>query len=1412
MVAVVGIGASAFQIEPEVVTRVSTATSGLWIPVAGSGEIVHVDTNRGEVSARVAVSERGAELDVLEVEGGVLVVDRTGGVVSLVDPALHEVVRQVDTPVTGEADLVDIGPEGVVVAAGSEVGVVDVQVTRAAGYDLGDAATSVAASREAGVAATSSEVRVVDFEQSHDPREADEVRVVRAGDSVVILGDEGARELEDGGEACIAAPLGPDAQAIGESSGRVVVADQGVVQRIDLDTGTCASVEIGEEEMVFGLPAVTGGLAYVPEPATGRVHIVDLIRGNVSSHRVAFGETDLRVRSRDDLVVAYAGDTSLAAVLGPQGVVRAFDTRANKRSVGVVLGDQGLSAVLGEDGSVAVGLEGQEGEGEGDDALVVDAAVLAASVTNPEVEEPEVEEEPDEPTVDELVASFAVSAATVPVGTVVDFVDESTGSPESWVWDFGDGTGAEGPQVQHAWEEPGTFPVTLHITRGEETAEVTLVITVVPVDAPLPPSADFQVSSAVVKVGDSVSFQNRSTGDIERWHWDFGDGTSSDRPDVNKSWDQAGRYTVVLTVSNPQGSDSESIVIEVLENLRAPVAVVAASASTVEVGEPVVFTGVSTTDPAAFSWDFGDGRTGAGPSVTQIFSNVGVYTVTLVATNSAGRSEAQLDITVVPATLPPVARIATLPPVIEVGDVISFTSLSTNGPDTEEWSFGDGTTATGPTVTHTWSAPGNYNVNLTATNRAGSSTAVVAVEVLPELPPPVAVISGFNPSPWVGEATAFTDASLDATGWLWDFGDGSTSTSQNPLHTFSSTGEKTVSLTVTNRNGTSTTSVLVNPRLRPVADFSASNVAPRVGQAVSFTDLSVNAVSWSWDFGDGFTSSLQNPTHAYSASGAYSVVLTVTSATGDTDTTLPLTINVDPAPPAIAISAATPTTAVLGLVALSGEQLPSSGPISSWDWVITGTAGTVTVAGQNINHIFTDPGSYSLVLRATGPLDVVETAPQTITITLPAPPTVSITATPNPVTVGTPVDLLANTTGDVVSWEWDVDGGGYVAGTSVLTHTFTAVGSHTVWALVTDTHGQTGTGSVVVTVNPPAPPTVSVTATPNPVTLGTAVDFSATPSVPVSSYEWDFGAGYVAGNQLMSHTFATVGTHTVWVRVTDVHGQTGTNSVVVTVNPPAAPTVTAVVATPNPSTVGTVVGFAATTTGTITQWEWDYTGGGTAYVIGTSAGSHAFTTVGTHTVWVRVTDAYGQTGTGSVVVTVNPPAPPTVTAVVATPNPATAGNVVGFSLSTTGAITQWEWDYTSGVGSAYVIGTSSGSHTFSSAGSHTVWVRVTDAYGQTATGSVVVTVNLPPAPTVTAVVATPNPATAGAVVGFSATTTGAITQWEWDYTSGVGSAYVIGTSSGSYTFGAAGTYTVWVRVTDAYGQTGTGSVVVTVNP
>ncbi|MHC4598510.1 MAG: PKD domain-containing protein [Planctomycetota bacterium] len=206
------------------------------------------------------------------------------------------------------------------------------------------------------------------------------------------------------------------------------------------------------------------------------------------------------------------------------------------------------------------------------------------------------------------------------------------------------------------------------------------------------------------------------------------------------------------------------------------------------------------------------------------------------------------------------------------------------------WDFGDGNSATEQHPVHVYSAGGVYTVSLTVTSSAGSDTAVQPDRISVDF-----VTAEFQADVTAGAAplsVQFTDQSTTSgtiTAWAWNFGDGATSTTQNPSHVYGTDGSYTVSLAITADVGSDTrtrTDYVVVELLD--ADFTAnptSGTAPLQVQFTDATSASSTITGWSWTFGDGNTSTVQDPLHTYAAAGTFNVSLTVTTATGnDTET------------------------------------------------------------------------------------------------------------------------------------------------------------------------------------------------------------------------------------------------------------------------------------------------------------------------------------------------------------------------------------------------------------------------------------------------------------------------------------------------------------------------------------------------
>jgi PKD repeat protein len=439
---------------------------------------------------------------------------------------------------------------------------------------------------------------------------------------------------------------------------------------------------------------------------------------------------------------------------------------------------------------------------------------------------------------------------------------------------------------------------------------------------------------------------------------------------------------------------------------------------------------------------------------------------------------------------PPTASFTLNPAAPNVGDSVTFTDTSTAGSGTINkwsWSFGDGGTSTVQNPTHSYSTPVLITISLTVTDTNGKTSTSSLTLTVSNYASPTASFTFAPTAPNVGSTVTFTDTSTAGSGtinrWSWSFGDGGTSTAHNPTHSYSSSGQQTVSLTITDSNGkTSSTTRTVNVAYTaPTAEFTISNSNPNVGQTVSFTDTSVpgstgTITQWSWKFGDSGTSSIQNPTHSYSTPGQETITLTVTDFNGKTSTaTHTLTVS-DYASPTASFTFAPTAPNVGSTVTFTDTSTAGSGTINRWSWSF-GDGGTSTV--QNPTHSYSSSGQQTVSLTITDSNGKTSTTTQTITVnsgTTSGQVELSI-AVPSTATAGsafsitvTAEDELGNT---VTSYAGTVhftssDGQAVLpsdstltSGTGTFTVTLKTLGSET----ITATDGTVTNVSPLITVN-----------------------------------------------------------------------------------------------------------------------------------------------------------------------------------------------------------------------------------------------------------------------------------------------------------------------------------------------------------
>ncbi|MDQ7787756.1 MAG: PKD domain-containing protein [Thermodesulfovibrionales bacterium] len=404
--------------------------------------------------------------------------------------------------------------------------------------------------------------------------------------------------------------------------------------------------------------------------------------------------------------------------------------------------------------------------------------------------------------------------------------------------------------------------------------------------------------------------------------------------------------------------------------------------------------------------------------------------------------------------------------------------------------------------------------------------------------PPVANFTGTPTSGVAPLNVSFTDTSSGApTSWSWNFGDGGTSTLQNPSHSYSTPGTYTVSLTATNTYGpdteTKTGYITVLAPTAPTANFTGSPTSGTVPLNVNFTDTSLGApTSWSWNFGDGGTSALQNPSHSYSTPGTYTVSLTATNVYGpDTETKAGyITVMACSKPPYITFLS--PTSGdVNQLITIYGRYFSSPYLV-----FFNGVQATVTSSSTWQLTVRVPAGATTGPVWVEGPIGCISNQRTfTVTGTNPAP-VANFTGSPTSGTAPLNVNFTDTSTGSPTSWSWNFGDGG----TSTLrnpSHSYSTPGTYTVSLTATNASGpDTETKTGYITVLAPTAPTANFTGSPTSGTAPLNVNFTDTSTGGPTSWSWNFGDGGTSALQNPSHSYSTPGTYTVSLTATNVYG------------------------------------------------------------------------------------------------------------------------------------------------------------------------------------------------------------------------------------------------------------------------------------
>ncbi|CAN5717415.1 hypothetical protein BH10BAC3_BH10BAC3_17320 [soil metagenome] len=534
--------------------------------------------------------------------------------------------------------------------------------------------------------------------------------------------------------------------------------------------------------------------------------------------------------------------------------------------------------------------------------------------------------------------------------------------PSRVLWNFGDGSSSEDLNAIHQYTTPGNYIVTMNADFGSCSGVFTKIVTVTNKPKAAFTTTGILKSCAMPLV---VNFNSTSTGAVT-YKWLFGDGETSDLPNVVHSYNAAGIYTVSLVTFNTNGC-SDTIKYKDLIQTGPPII---SSFSDLPLKgcapKSVSFKALinSPVPVVSYLWNFGDGNTSTTAQPQHVYNNNGVYKVTLTVKTAEGCTTTfALDSAVELGSAPlsnfiaqPLAACASLP--------ISFYDKSSGDVNEWLWFFGDGGTSTLPNPNHLYLDTGFYNITLIAKNNNCSDTLVIDNYV--QIFPPIAK---FSTTINCGKPyeRAFTDKSVGATTWLWNFGDGQTTTDPNPIHTYTATGAYNVSLTVTNGacEFVKYDSVYIYDE-KPAFTYSPMNKVICKSDAITFIATNINSdalTSLFWNFGDSASRSVSPYTtsviYKYRKPGTYIPMLITKDKNGCYDTATN-SLNIVVYGPTASFANIAGSCVNNNIIFTDKSVSDGVHPIVSWRWSY-GDGASDQTAG-NTSHTYITGGNYNVKL------------------------------------------------------------------------------------------------------------------------------------------------------------------------------------------------------------------------------------------------------------------------------------------------------------------------------------------------------------------------------------------------------------------------------------------------------------------
>jgi gliding motility-associated-like protein len=459
-------------------------------------------------------------------------------------------------------------------------------------------------------------------------------------------------------------------------------------------------------------------------------------------------------------------------------------------------------------------------------------------------------------------------------------------------WNFGpnanpSSSNLQNPTIIH-FTTAGTQTVTLTIVENGCTKTFSNTVNILPA-----PTASFTTSTVVGCALNPVQFTNTSTGAPPlSYFWNFANGQTSIATNPTATYTAQGTYDVQLIATTPNGCTDTLALANQLFIVDSTVALFTATTNCNNYN--VSFISQNSIGAIFYGWNFGDVSTSNDTSSLQnptyTFPGPGTYSVTLVANPGSDCT----DQVIIPVTLLPIIQPNFIAPVGQCDYSNSFSFNGTgsfNNNPTFNWNFGPNATPSSSNLQNpsnvVFNSAGTYSVTFSVSSNGCTQSISQTVEVYPQ---PIANFGLVNTVGCELQPVYFADSSIATTPitYFWNFGNGQTSTSQNPFTTYNAVGNYTVSLVTTSSVGCKDTAYLLSPLAIFPSPTAGFNFFPKDTNIyypiVTVYNQSIGSTGCQFFWGDGASSLFCDTTHTYASVGTYNLMQVVSNNFGCYDT------------------------------------------------------------------------------------------------------------------------------------------------------------------------------------------------------------------------------------------------------------------------------------------------------------------------------------------------------------------------------------------------------------------------------------------------------------------------------------------------------------------------------------------------